>query len=116
MPVLVKKLNQLQRRGLMDAGLVFVQLGMLQEYLSEGEVEVGLTELGAWKLENAIVRLLGTSEEEDEFVMSQFVDKTPMTICAKAPIEFAVEMFGKLGLRHLCITEEGSGKACGCHH
>jgi chloride channel 3/4/5 len=60
--------------------------------------------------------VLGTSEEEDEFDMGQFVDKTPMTICAKAPMEFAVEMFGKLGLRYLCIAEEGSGKLCGCHH
>jgi chloride channel 3/4/5 len=104
-PVLVEKLNQLQRRGLMNAGLVLVQHGMLQGYLAEGELEFGLTELGASKPENAIVRVLGTSEEEDEFDMGQFVDKTPMTICAKAPMEFAVEMFGKLGLRHLCITE-----------
>jgi chloride channel 3/4/5 len=28
-------------------------------------------------------------------------------------MEYAVEMFGKLGLRHLCVVEEGSGKLVG---
>jgi chloride channel 3/4/5 len=57
--------------------------------------------------------LLGAVEGEDEFDMSQFVDRTPLTICAKAPMEFVVEMFGKLGLRHVCVTEEGSGRLVG---
>lgn len=113
-PLLAEKLRQLQRRGLMDAGLVLVQHGMLQGYIAEGELEFCLTELGASKPENAMVRVLGLPEEEEEELdMNQFVDRTPITICAKAPMEFAVEMFGKLGLRHLCITEEGSGKLVG---
>ena len=111
--VLAEKLEQLQRRGLMDAGLVLVQHGMLQGYLAEGELEFGLTELGASKPDDAMVRLLGAVEGEDEFDMSQFVDRTPLTICAKAPMEFVVEMFGKLGLRHVCVTEEGSGRLVG---
>jgi chloride channel 3/4/5 len=28
-------------------------------------------------------------------------------------MEYAVEMFGKLGLRYLCVVEEGSGKLVG---
>jgi hypothetical protein len=28
-------------------------------------------------------------------------------------MEYAVEMFGKLGLRHLCVVEEGSGRLMG---
>jgi chloride channel 3/4/5 len=111
--VLAEKLEQLQRRGLMDAGLVLVQHGMLQGYLAEGELEFGLTELGASKPDDAMVRLLGAVEGEDEFDMSQFVDRTPLTICAKAPMELVVEMFGKLGLRHVCVTEEGSGRLVG---
>ena len=31
----------------------------------------------------------------------------------KAPLEYAVELFGKLGLRHLCVTEEGTGRLAG---
>ena len=111
--VLEEKLSQLKRRGLMDAGLVLVQHGMLQGYLAEGELEFALTELGKVHHEGALVRLLGNAEQEDEFDMTAFVDRTPLTICAKAPMEYAVEMFGKLGLRHLCVLEEGSGKLLG---
>ena len=97
----------------MDGGLVLVQHGMLQGYLAEAELEFGLTELGKVHHETALVRLLGSAENEDEFDMSAFVDRTPLTICAKAPMEYALEMFGKLGLRYLCVLEEGSGKLMG---
>lgn len=73
------------------------------------------------------VRLLGPTvethydEESDDYNreqsgaldLSAFVDRTPLTLCSKAPLEYAVEMFGKLGLRYLCITEEGTGKLLG---
>lgn len=111
--LLEEKLVQLESRGLMDAGLVLVQNGqMLQGYLAEGELEFGLRELGKLYPADAEVRLLGDAEE-GEFDLSSFVDRTPMVVCAKAPMEYAVEMFGKLGLRHLMVTEEGTGKLIG---
>lgn len=107
------KLAQLKDRGLMDAGLVLVQNGsMLQGYLAEGELDFGLTELGQLYPSDAEVQLLGTVEE-GEFDMTHFVDRTPLTICEKAPLEYAVEMFGKLGLRHLIVVEEGTGRVVG---
>ncbi|KAL9101700.1 MAG: hypothetical protein Q9163_003065 [Psora crenata] len=113
--ILEQKLQRLKERGLMDAGLVLVQDGMLQGYLAEGELDFGLTKLGeVW--DESEVRVLGQAEE-GEFDLSTFVDRTPLSICAKAPMEYAVEMFGKLGLRHLCVLEEGSGKLVGvCIH
>ena len=119
--VLAAKLLLLKRRGLMDAGLVLVQHDMLQGYLAEGELEFGLGELGARFPEDASVRLLGSSSSGDdgedggggEFDMAAFVDRTPLTICAAAPMEYAVEMFGKLGLRYLCVLEGGSGRLVG---
>ncbi|EXJ86041.1 hypothetical protein A1O1_06410 [Capronia coronata CBS 617.96] len=117
--LLAQKLHQLQRRGLMDAGLVLVQHGMLQGYLAEGELKFGLENLGRTLPEGCLVRLLPPAvegapfEHEGELDMSHFVDRTPLSICAKAPMEYAVEMFGKLGLRHLCVTEEGTGKLVG---
>ena len=110
--ILEQKLDQLKSRGLMDAGLVLVQDGLLQGYLSEGELDFGLNELG--KVWDALckVRLLGDPQEGD-FDLSMFVDRTPLTICAKAPMEYAVEMFGKLGLRYLCVVEEGTGRLVG---
>lgn len=110
--ILQKKLEQLKSRGLMDAGLVLVQDGMLQGYLAEGELDFGLSDLGeVWDAATR-VRLLGEGQE-GEFDLSSFVDRTPLSICAQAPMEYAVEMFGKLGLRYLCVTEEGSGKLVG---
>jgi len=111
--LLEEKLAQLQRRGLMDAGLVLVQnAGMLQGYLGQGELEFGLHDLGNIYEPDAQVRLLGNAEEGD-FDLASFVDRTPMTICEKAPMEYAVEMIGKLGLRHLMVLEEGTGKVVG---
>ena len=110
--VLEQKLDKLKERGLLDAGLVLVQDGMLQGYLAEGELDFGLTNLGGVWDSSDRVRLLGLAEE-GEFNLSNFVDRTPLSICAKAPMEYAVEMFGKLGLRYLCVVEEGTGKMVG---
>ncbi len=110
--VLQQKLEELKSRGLMDAGLVLVQDGMLQGYLAQGELDFGLNNLGdVWDAATR-VRLLGEGQN-GEFDLSTFIDRTPLSICAKAPMEYLVEMFGKLGLRYICVTEEGSGKLVG---
>ena len=119
-----EKLHQLQRRGLMDAGLVLVskQNHMLLGYLAEGELDFSLNTLGQSFPADAKVRLLAATsmrhdptvdEDEEELDMTQFVDRTPLTICATAPMEYVVEMFGKLGLRHLMVTDEGTGRLVG---
>jgi chloride channel 3/4/5 len=122
--VLTEKLYQLQRRGLMDAGLVLVSKssGMLLGYLAEGELDFGVNTLGESFPAGAKVRLLAAThsnmntideDEVEELDMTQFVDRTPLTVFATAPMEYAVEMFGKMGLRHLMVTEEGTGKLLG---
>ena len=110
--ILDEKLEKLKARGLMDAGLVLVQDGMLQGYIAEGELDFGLNDLGQPWDATARLRLLGDSEDGD-LDLSMFVDRTPLTLCATAPMEYLVEMFGKLGLRYLCVIEEGSGKLIG---
>ncbi|KAL8808291.1 MAG: hypothetical protein Q9223_001615 [Gallowayella weberi] len=110
--ILDDKLEKLKERGLMDAGLVLVQNGMLQGYLAEGELDFGLNNLGRYWDSTSRIRLLGEAEEGD-LDLSKFVDRTPLTICAQAPMEYLVEMFGKLGLRYICVVEEGSGKLVG---
>ncbi|KAG8533476.1 uncharacterized protein KY384_002259 [Bacidia gigantensis] len=137
--ILEDKLRKLKERGLMDAGLVLVQEGMLQGYLAETELEFGLEKLGEFWGSDVEVRVLGSGvgesgvgdgrrigevddeidgaglplDDADGFDLSSFVDRTPLTVCAKAPMEYCVEMFGKLGLRHLCVVEEGTGKLVG---
>ncbi len=104
--LLAFKLSQLKSRGLMDAGLVLVdENGMLHGYLAQGELEFVVKEEGASN-DDEPVDLVGG-------ILANFVDRTPLTISAKAPMEYAVEMFGKLGLRYLIIVEEGNGKVCG---
>ncbi|KAL9105273.1 MAG: hypothetical protein Q9227_009532 [Pyrenula ochraceoflavens] len=111
--VLAEKLLQLQRRGLMDGGLVLVQNGMLRGYLAEGELEFGLEDVGKVWDNKSEVRVLGPTEHEAEFDMSMFVDRTPLAISAESPMEYAVEMFGKLGLRHLCVVDGSDGRLVG---
>ncbi|RDI76790.1 hypothetical protein Vi05172_g13214 [Venturia inaequalis] len=109
---LTMKLKQLKDRGLMDGGLVLVQDGMLQGYIAEGELEFGLTDIGSIYDGDQEVRLLGDPDEGD-FDLGMFVDRTPVTLSAKAPLEYAVEFFGKLGLRHVCVVEEGTSRLVG---
>ena len=113
--LLSDKLSLLKRRGLRDSGLVLVSNGLLRGYLAEGELEFGLTELGKTiedRGEETLVSLVHGAND-GELDLSHFVDRTPLTLSATAPIEYAVEMFGKLGLRYLCIVEEGSAKLLG---
>jgi chloride channel 3/4/5 len=123
--LLKEKLRLLKERGLMDAGLVLVQshapsnISILQGYISQPELEFGLTKLVPSTEEGFQVRLLGhavddaASPETLEIDLTPFVDRTPLSICAKAPLEYAVEMFSKLGLRYLMVTEEGTGALVG---
>ena len=110
--LLASKLDKLKARGLLDAGLVLVHEDshILQGYIAESELDFGLNELYPSASE---IRLLGQTLEEGEPDLTQFVDRTPVCLCAKAPMEYAVEMFGKLGLRHLCVVEEGTGRLVG---
>ncbi|KAI4641748.1 hypothetical protein J4E93_007846 [Alternaria ventricosa] len=127
--LLKEKLDALRERGLMDAGLVLVQkngggVEVLQGYISQSELEFGLTKLVPDVLvsaqeEDVQVRLLGQEIDEPaspmslEMDLTPFVDRTPLSICAKAPLEYAVEMFSKLGLRYLMVTKEGTAQLVG---
>ena len=115
--LLEEKLDRLKDRGLMDAGLVLVQHGILQGYIAESELDFGLNDLGKAYPESCKVRLLGQSQDDngqgEEFDLGSFVNRTPITINAKAPMEYAVEIFGKLGVSYLCVLEEGSGRLVG---
>lgn len=110
--MLKRKLSQLQRRGLLDAGLVLVQDEMLQGYLAQVDLVSGFRQHRFNFYQDFEVRLVGKAGA-DELDMSMLVDRTPLSICAKAPMEYAVVMFGHLGIRQLCVLEEKSGKLVG---
>lgn len=110
------KLEQLKARGLMDAGLVLInETGLCHGYLPESELEYALE-----CEEDAYLGAVdgGRSEGMDyvDFFrgpISEFVDRAPLTLPSKAPVEYAVEMFGKLGLRYLIIVQEDTARVLG---
>ena len=134
-PVLEYKLNQLKKRGLLDGGIALTRDGIVQGYICEEELDFGLAEIGKVYPFDCRVRLLGQKinrkndfrDEEDretsngnpvgygpnELDLSSFVNTTPVTMPDAAPLEYALECFARLGLRHLIVTEEGTGKLAG---
>lgn len=112
--VLRKKLTQLKARGLMDAGLVLVNAqGLCHGYLPEAELEYALTLKE--HAEEATEDGTGYGDEVDLIrgPISDFLNRTPLTIPSTAPVEYAVEMFGKLGLRYLVVVEQESARVLG---
>lgn len=104
--VLAAKLNRMRRHGLRDAGLVLVDdRGLLHGFVAEAELDFAVHEDGLVADGEPIDMLSG--------VLAGFVDRTPLTVNASAPIEMVVEMFYQLGLRHVIIVEEGSSKVLG---
>lgn len=109
------KLRKLKVRGLMDAGLILVNdHGICHGYLPQAELEFAL---GLEETAQA-----GPQDRHDTDAVtvdllsgpvSGFVDRTPLTLSSKAPVEYAVEMFGKLGLRYLVVVEEDTAKVLG---
>ncbi|KAF9880681.1 voltage gated chloride channel [Colletotrichum karsti] len=101
--VLAEKLRKLKARGLMDAGVVLVnKSGLLFGYLPEVELEV----------------VLEAENQADEIdlrsgIMAELVDRAPLTVNAEAPMEYVLEMFGKLGPRYLIVTEPETAKVLG---
>ncbi|KAJ4088280.1 hypothetical protein NW760_013217 [Fusarium oxysporum] len=107
--VLQHKLSHLQHRGLSDSGLVFINdSGVCHGYISQYKLEQALQK---------IEKTDGVEESSDinvlEGALADFIDRNPMTLSAKAPLEYAVELFGKLGISYLIVTEEDTAKVVG---
>ncbi|KAH8896499.1 putative chloride channel protein [Thozetella sp. PMI_491] len=104
-----EKLARLKARGLMDAGLVLVnEQGICHGYLPEAELEFVLHAASQTEGEDADGRI-----DLLHGVVSEFIDRSPLMVVAKAPLEYAVEMFGKLGLRYMIIVEEETARVLG---
>ncbi|KAK2008252.1 voltage gated chloride channel [Colletotrichum eremochloae] len=101
--VLAEKLGKLKARGLMDAGLVLVTApGLLFGYLPEMEIEYAL------QLEDEADEIDVRSE-----IMTEMIDRTPITVSAEMPMEHVLEVFGKLGPRYIIVVEPETAKVMG---
>lgn len=97
------KLARLQARGLTDAGLVFVnEQGICHGYIPQAEL--GLT-----------LRVAGTSGELSllEGTLSEHIDTRPLSVVEEAPLEYAVELFGKVGVKYIIVVEHKTAKVVG---
>ena len=102
------KLELLKDRGLTDGGLVIVNgRDICQGYLAEEEVELALRSVDA--MEERGVREVDLLAGE----FAALVDPAPLSVPVTAPLEYAVEMFGKLGVRHIIVTDEDTAGVVG---
>ncbi|CVL07627.1 related to CLC chloride channel protein [Fusarium mangiferae] len=107
--VLQHKLSYLQSSGVSDSGLVFVNdKGLCHGYISQ------------YKLEQVLQMIEKTDGVEEsceinvlEGTLAEAIDRSPLTLPSKAPLEYAVELFGKLGISYLIVTEEDTAKVLG---
>ncbi|KAF5620353.1 hypothetical protein F25303_12593 [Fusarium sp. NRRL 25303] len=107
--VLQHKLSYLQSSGVSDSGLVFVNdKGLCHSYISQ------------YKLEQVLQMIEKTDGVEESCEISvlkgtlaEAIDRSSLTLSSKAPIEYAVELFGKLGISYLIVTEEDTAKVLG---
>ena len=103
---LAHKLHRMRRHGLRDAALVLLDdHDQLHGIISEAELDFAVNQEG----------FLSDTEPFDVLTgpLAVFVDRSPLTINANAPLEMLVEMFYQLGLRHVVIVEEGSSRVLG---
>ncbi|KJK67137.1 Voltage gated chloride channel [Aspergillus parasiticus SU-1] len=104
--ILRAKLEGLRVRGLIDAGLVFVNnQGLCHGYITQAELADALDAVARLD-EDGDVNLLGG-------IFSELINRSPLCVSAKAPLEYAVEMFDKLGLRYLIVVEEETARVAG---
>ncbi|KAJ4251438.1 hypothetical protein NW762_011421 [Fusarium torreyae] len=103
------KLAHLKARGLTDSGLLLInEGGICHGYISQVKLEhvLHLIEKTDGVEEVSEVHLLGGT-------LAEYVDRSPLTVSSKAPLEYAVELFGKLGISYLVVTQEDTAKALG---
>jgi len=117
--ILQDKLAKLKSRGLLDAGLVLVnERCICHGYLPEAELEFALDAMDSGANASSSNRERRDDHLQGEVdlvggVIAGFVDRSPLTVTAGAPVEYAVEMFGKLGLRYLIVVEEETARVIG---
>ncbi|KAF4443095.1 CLC chloride channel [Fusarium acutatum] len=106
--VLQQKLSHLQTSGLSDSGLVFVNdKGLCHGYISQYKLEQVLQMIEKTDVEESCeINILGDT-------LAEAIDRSPLTLSSKAPLEYAVELFGKLGISYLVVTEEDTAKVLG---
>ncbi|KAJ5365366.1 Cystathionine beta-synthase core [Penicillium concentricum] len=109
------KLEHLLMAGELDSGLPILREGVLAGLIPAPDLEYALDTLGDEE-DNTICRMamdpstaVYDSETEDAYQVdfSQYIDPAPIALDVHSPIDLVYQCFAKLGLRYLCVTQDG---------
>lgn len=101
-------LAEIEAHCLTELGLVIVnEQGICQGYLPETNIRSAVRALD--EHESGGLSLVSLSDDS----FRQLIDPNPLCVSATAPIEYATEMFGKLGLGHLIVIDEETAEVVG---
>ncbi|KAK6341287.1 hypothetical protein TWF696_008369 [Orbilia brochopaga] len=109
-----RKLHSLQASGELDGGLPIVRDGVLVGLIPAPDLEYALDGLNNEETDLCLMIPADTPhdfESEDGTKaptdFTSYVDPAPIALEIQSPMELVYELFVKLGLRYLCITQEG---------
>ncbi|KOS48041.1 hypothetical protein ACN38_g955 [Penicillium nordicum] len=111
------KLEHLLMAGELDSGLPILRDGVLAGLIPAPDLEYALDTLRDDE-ENAVCLMTldtsravydGDNEDEDAIQVdfNQFIDPAPVALDIHSPIDLVYQCFAKLGLRYLCVTQDG---------
>lgn len=108
-----QKLELLHDAGEVDGGLPVIRDELLVGLIPAPDLEFALDslpqEVGSL-CQMTTIRSFDEDEDEEQDPndFTRFIDPAPMTLDIKAPMDLVYECFAKLGLRYICVVNEGT--------
>ncbi|KAJ5447647.1 Cystathionine beta-synthase core [Penicillium cf. griseofulvum] len=114
-PALRLKLEHLLMAGELDSGLPILRDGVLAGLIPAPDLEYALDTLGDEEENTICLMALDAStaiydsenEDADQVDFSRYIDPAPIALDVHSPIDLVYQCFAKLGLRYLCVTQDG---------
>ncbi|CAP91435.1 Pc13g03660 [Penicillium rubens Wisconsin 54-1255] len=109
------KLEHLLMAGELDSGLPILCDGVLAGLIPAPDLEYALDTLGDEE-ENTICLMTmdastvlydSDNEDAEQVDFSRYIDPAPIALDVHSPIDLVYQCFAKLGLRYLCVTQNG---------
>ncbi|PHH83745.1 hypothetical protein CDD82_3819 [Ophiocordyceps australis] len=106
------KLELLHKAGELDGGLPIVRGGLLVGLIPAPDLEFALDQLEEEQTNLCLMDRVPTIEESDDEGLDQtdftpYIDPAPVALDIKSPIDLVWECFVKLGLRYICVVNDG---------
>ncbi|KGO39692.1 Cystathionine beta-synthase, core [Penicillium expansum] len=109
------KLEHLLMAGELDSGLPILRDGVLAGLIPAPDLEYALDTLGDEEENTICLMAMDTSaavydsenEDAEQVDFSRYIDPAPIALDIHSPIDLVYQCFAKLGLRYLCVTQDG---------